>query len=540
VFIDSVAQAAAGMAGAFTATQGAVALFGVESEELQETLVRLNAAMALSQGISGLLNAYKASKPLIATLKAQALVTDATTGATNKLGTALKGLGIGLLISAVVALVTNWEKIKTAMIETFPVLGNLTEKLDGLKQVAMGVGNVLKEFIVAPMKIMVALFTDGISGAIDQAKESFNALANYDEGVQAEITRQTTNRNQERLKMREETLNHEIALAKAKGEETIALERSLFSTRLALAAGNAEEIKKIQRESAVFEATVTKQRQDEALKAAEEQRKLVEETEAQRLELLKSANDVLTALQKERELSTLSAESRELFLLQEAFDEKLEVVRAAGLDETLVLEELEREKALISQRYRTEEAASAEEQRKKDEEAEKKATETKIALMLEEKEARLNNLSTVSSALNTFGGLLGEQTAAGKALGVASATIDTYVGANKALSASPPPFNFVAAAAVIASGLASVRKIIQTKVPKSRGSSGATSAPAPSAPNFGLNVPNLQAPAITTTRTQLSDTDRRILDRPIIARVVETDVSGTQRRVAGISRNAEF
>ena len=41
----------------------------------------------------------------------------------------------------------------------------------------------------------------------------------------------------------------------------------------------------------------------------------------------------------------------------------------------------------------------------------------------------------------------------------AQAILDTYAGASKALSAGIPPWNFIAAASVVASGLANVAKI---------------------------------------------------------------------------------
>jgi hypothetical protein len=49
--------------------------------------------------------------------------------------------------------------------------------------------------------------------------------------------------------------------------------------------------------------------------------------------------------------------------------------------------------------------------------------------------------------------------AIGKAAAIAQASIDTYVAANKALAAFPPPFNFAAAALVVAGGIANVAKI---------------------------------------------------------------------------------
>jgi len=50
-----------------------------------------------------------------------------------------------------------------------------------------------------------------------------------------------------------------------------------------------------------------------------------------------------------------------------------------------------------------------------------------------------------------------------KGLAITSALIDTYAAANKALKASPPPWNFIAAAAVTAAGLANVMQIKSQK-----------------------------------------------------------------------------
>ena len=48
-----------------------------------------------------------------------------------------------------------------------------------------------------------------------------------------------------------------------------------------------------------------------------------------------------------------------------------------------------------------------------------------------------------------------------EALTIAAAIADTYAGANKALASGPPPFNFAAAAGVVAAGLANVASIRQ-------------------------------------------------------------------------------
>lgn len=62
--------------------------------------------------------------------------------------------------------------------------------------------------------------------------------------------------------------------------------------------------------------------------------------------------------------------------------------------------------------------------------------------------------------------LLGEETIAGKAAAIAQATINTYLGATKALATLPPPMSWIAAGTTIASGLASVAKITGIGTPK--------------------------------------------------------------------------
>jgi hypothetical protein len=58
--IQAFGKAVGTIAGGFTAAQGALALFGGESEDLQKTLVKLQGAMALSQGLAALEDAGQA------------------------------------------------------------------------------------------------------------------------------------------------------------------------------------------------------------------------------------------------------------------------------------------------------------------------------------------------------------------------------------------------------------------------------------------------------------------------------------------------
>jgi len=68
-------------------------------------------------------------------------------------------------------------------------------------------------------------------------------------------------------------------------------------------------------------------------------------------------------------------------------------------------------------------------------------------------------LAMTASLLGQASALFSEQTALGKTLGIANATVNTYQGATLALASLPPPFSFIQAALTIATGLASVAKI---------------------------------------------------------------------------------
>ena len=99
----------------FAATQGAIALFGKENEELNETLVKVQGALAIQQGIQGLSDAYKelsiGTKLAGAAQSTFAFVTGAASTAMKVFRLALVGTGIGAIVIAVGALIANFDKI---------------------------------------------------------------------------------------------------------------------------------------------------------------------------------------------------------------------------------------------------------------------------------------------------------------------------------------------------------------------------------------------------------------------------------------------
>lgn len=139
------------------------------------------------------------------------------------------------------------------------------------------------------------------------------------------------------------------------------------------------------------------------------------------------------------------------------------------------------------------------------------------------KEAKLENAQAISGAIGGLQQLAGESTNAGKALGVAQATIDTYIGANKAIAQGGIAGTF-AAIGIIASGLANVKNIVSTKVPTTRGSGPSTSvsspASAPQPPSFNI--------VGATATSQLAEAIGQTEQQPVQAYVVANDVTTAQ------------
>jgi hypothetical protein len=102
---NALSSSIGGVLNGFQAFEGALGLVGVEGEAVQETLLKVQSAMAVSQGIQGLMEAKDSFKQL------GAVAVDALKG----IRTGVAATGIGVLLVAVGTLVAYWDDIKEAM-----------------------------------------------------------------------------------------------------------------------------------------------------------------------------------------------------------------------------------------------------------------------------------------------------------------------------------------------------------------------------------------------------------------------------------------
>ena len=94
-----------GAASGFALVQGSMALFGTESEELEATLLKVQSAMAITQGLDGLREGAKSFKAMGMAAKS----------AFNSIKVGMAATGIGLLVVAVGAIAAYWDDIVGAL-----------------------------------------------------------------------------------------------------------------------------------------------------------------------------------------------------------------------------------------------------------------------------------------------------------------------------------------------------------------------------------------------------------------------------------------
>jgi hypothetical protein len=148
-----------------------------------------------------------------------------------------------------------------------------------------------------------------------------------------------------------------------------------------------------------------------------------------------------------------------------------------------------------------------------------------------EKKLAVAKTQIMTNALGNLASIVGKSSKFGKAIAIVQAVRDTFAGANKALASAAPPFNFIAAAAVTAAGIANVKSILSTKDPQppaGLGASGGGSVPTPAIPT----PPSFNVVGQGET-SQLADAIGGQTQTPLKAYVVSNDVTTAQ----GLERN---
>lgn len=270
--LDRMISAAQGIAGAFGVAEGAAALFGDESEELQKTFVKLTAVTTILNGLQGIQAELKnkdsiATKVQIGLQKAYTTVIGTSVGALKAFRLALIATGVGAFVVLLGLLIANWDRIKSLLsIGVNPATKKLAEEttkaaeasrealemfdLEERKLRALGSAELdiiairkdkTKQYLLdteEQLKAQEKILTETIKNRATWKSLGFNILGTSDEDV--EEARKTL---KEVTKMREELAVSLIELDKQAGDELVNQARLLEDLRLeAMAEGMDKQI----------------------------------------------------------------------------------------------------------------------------------------------------------------------------------------------------------------------------------------------------------------------------------------------------------
>ena len=657
---QALTSAASLAAGAVGAVQGAMGLFGAESEDVQKALLKVQSAMALSQGLSQLADLGKVTdelkssfKGLIGTTaqkvaattadtaavganavanKAQATAVTASTFATKAATIGLKLLrgaliatGVGALVAGLGLLIANFDVIKTTLTKLVPgfgeftkAIGNMIQKVTDFIGVTSQADRALEQLSKTTAKrnenidqtIKLLTAQGGKENEIYYLKKAQNAAELRDlkfvEDTKKELTEDEQKRRTELINSQavedaaytkkqqddakaageKQASDAKAAGEKAKAEQEKINAGKLEAEKILLDAQNSLKTER-EKEAIAIEATFQDQskklkeagiesdgaleavrnkalqeskdkfNQQDAAKEAEFQQRLNDITTEIRLQGIKDENEkarqelLIEQGQKLAEIeadTTLEEDQKLAIKSQLAIRNKQQLdalqLTFAEADAAKELEDLDKEISKAGISLQMEKDLLDEKERLLKDQFNRKVinekeynnqvadlTDARITLGNKEQEAKEKILEAVKQSFAIAADVIGKDTKAGKALGVASATINTFQGISAGVKLGFPAA-IPAVAAAAATGFAAVKNILAVKVP---GGGGASSPSVNiSAPSTMPAVPTIGSSPVTALGTMMQN------QPPLRAYVVESEVTGTQKRVADIERRAGF
>lgn len=486
---NALTQSLGGVLNGFQAFEGALGLVGVESEAVQEQLLKVQSAMALAEGVNGVMESVEAFKNLGTMIKNVTVVQ-------KLLNVVMKANPIGLLIAGITALIAagaaliSWfydsaaatEKANASMDRHTKALERQERQLSRSQKVLKDANQYQYDYAKA-----AGASAEQLRKLAIKHQEEELALAKKN----LELAKSTYLREQDILASyrandaSEELMERQTEIVKKAREATTNARQALI--------GEYDDLKALRRQQKVEirqeETDANKEAKDRAKEASKNKKQIAKET----------TEAIIEETRKQGEVT----EEQEDFFTQMLLDADAE--REEIRQESIAKQE-EDELALMQFRgdiYKqdTENALEAERQKK-----EAREQNQKLAI-----DAAKNTLETIGNIAQLFAGKSKAQQKKAfeiqKAVGIAQATIDTYKSATAAYSSLAgipvvgPALGIAAAAAAITAGLVNVKKIASQKFEgggdSASGGGGTTTTPSGAGgsvitPNFNI-VGNAQA-----------------------------------------------
>jgi len=502
-----------GVTAGFSLAQGVIGTFGVESEELEKVLLRVQAALAIQQGFQGI----KESLPFLTDLKNTAI--SAFKGMTVA-SRAFMTAGIGILIVGIGLLIENFDKIANVFTGEIERNARYTKSLN---KSAKAIKDNAKEL-------------EKRAEDLKRNQDFEYAMAEAQGATTAELRKMKVAQAEERIELEKDSV--------ARAENIYWLAKQRYQKLVNLEADE-ELIKKAKENAVKARETLTKEKEDlqqarqdrkdiinqnkvdevkdrqDRIQAGKDAAKESYKTEQDRIkaekDLIAKANSDADSFEKERKkeldakleeianqnyLKTLSDQEKELLAVQDKYFELETLAKgnAEALNDIEIAKLNEQNDINLKYQeiaYKQDQEAKAK-QKEADEKAAKEKIETEKAVADAKKKAQEDALNATANTLGQVADLFGEQTAAGKAAAIAEATIQTFLSAQKAYTSTVgipvvgPVLAPINAGLAIAAGIKNIKAITAVQTPDGGGGGGggnlsnSFSGAVPQAPNFNV------------------------------------------------------
>lgn len=581
---NALSSSIGGVLNGFQAFEGALGLVGVEGEAVQETLLKVQSAMALSQGIQGLAEARDSFKQL------GAVIGDTFKG----LKGALLASGIGAFVVLLGVVASEWDNIAES-------LGLVNKKQEAYNDTLEDYKKGATEAIVSTQKVKSAfdLAKEGViskeealqtyndtlgdsfgkATSLAQAEELYNSKADaYVQAMakrarataffqkSAELATEAITSSQEDQtsffdkvgvafqsfgKSYEQT-NKELLViqqkrakenAKKKNEEAKFFEElAILETKSAETLENSVGIKseaEIKLENDRKQrAEAQKQRRAEEKRAQEEELKRLAQIEKERLDNIRDLENEfraeLEANSEEYNTNQLSKQEQELQAVNDKYFNLIEKAKQYNIDTTELEEQRLNELNNVNLTYAQQELLLNEETQKALDEQNQATADKELERQKQLQEAKINLTKQGLTLISDLADLFAKKDEASqrkafkikKAVSMATALIDTYQGASSAFAQTPGGIGIKTIAAGIAtgSGLARFAAIAKTKF-----EGGSANAPSGGGSGFdGGGGSTVNAPNFNVVGNNGQNQLAQLSQQPIQAYVVSGEVTSAQ------------
>ena len=441
----------------FAATQGAIALFGEENEALNESLLKVQSALAIQQGVQGLTEAYKElSIGTKLASGAQALfstVVGGTSGALKVFRVALISTGIGAIVVGLGLLIANFDKVSK-------FVGNAVKGFDKLgvamKIILLPITAIIEGFklVKQGLQAVGVLESDEEKARKERAAAQQKRIA-AERKAYEEAYKERLKQIQETSKAEEVAFDRSIRLLESQGKNTIRLRKQRLKQEL----DEAKQRLELEKRTGGFLVSLYQN--------------LVTERQIAYNDILKEQHEFYKQQRDNAKQDEEKRQKNEQKLFEEGLQKEIDFFNENKLP---VLQAQADEEVSVEINKYTLMGEALEAQLKKEQELRKRNKEFAV-------QTTLDGLSLISDITELFG-KKGEKQAkkafqVQKAAQIAAATIETYRAAQSAYLSqflpvpdpSSPVRGGIAAGVAVAAGLANIAKIASQKF-EGGGSSG--------------------------------------------------------------------